>query len=593
MEESEAEAEAKAHSLVRKYQDDFLEITYTIHPMGRPGEIKGKSSNVAWAAREMVRLAGGAHHHEVLTVMDADTCFAQDYFTSISYHYTVAPREQREIMLFAPCTVFDRNSNDVPFLVRVADMSWSAGVMSNLYPSSPIKLPCSAYSLSMQLANAVGYWDTDPQSMGEDMHMYLKCFFATEGRLEVRTIYSPASQCNVQGSTWYKGLLDRYTQAKRHMWGCLDTGYVIRRCIFAILAPGFDATNGTLQRVPLLRPANSRNRQDMQISTSKMLALLHRVLEAHILMGHVFVLVLFTSLTIPTSDAPSWIASSYWSLLTTENVHPYVSLSIWLAGWARVFVAIPFICMLFYYEKYQRWVGKDRWEMADCPQTSSSTSTPQMRKVQPLGRRPHLTTERTMLNLLDWIALPACGLLYLALPQMNVQLQQLWTDKLDYSVASKPAVQGKNHSHATELKTPVTIAIDKVSFDESSSETQSEDSALTKFNPTPRNTNSLSISSSISSLHLYDDIDMKSTGSSRGDSGFFEFDDSTLPSSGPISPSLYSPAMWRSKSIRSFQSLDPANLFNNTTREKNVFPPHQLSKPLDLETSDEISIELQ
>jgi hypothetical protein len=44
----------------------------------------------------------------VLTVMDADTCFAEDYFASVTYHYTVASPEQRKVMMFAPCTVFDR-----------------------------------------------------------------------------------------------------------------------------------------------------------------------------------------------------------------------------------------------------------------------------------------------------------------------------------------------------------------------------------------------------------------------------------------------------------------------------------------------------
>jgi hypothetical protein len=43
-----------------------------------------------------------------MTVMDADTCFAADYFAACVFHYATASPEQRRIMMFAPTTVFDR-----------------------------------------------------------------------------------------------------------------------------------------------------------------------------------------------------------------------------------------------------------------------------------------------------------------------------------------------------------------------------------------------------------------------------------------------------------------------------------------------------
>jgi hypothetical protein len=107
MEESEAECHEKAQTLIRDFGDKFFEIIYTVHPSNLPGEIRGKSSNVAWAARQMATL-NYRHEHEIVTVMDADTCFASDYFLSCTYHYCVASPSERKIMMFAPCTVFDR-----------------------------------------------------------------------------------------------------------------------------------------------------------------------------------------------------------------------------------------------------------------------------------------------------------------------------------------------------------------------------------------------------------------------------------------------------------------------------------------------------
>jgi hypothetical protein len=108
MEEGESEASEKAVGLIDRYRDLFYDITFTLHPSNRPGEIRGKSSNVAWAAKEMVRQAGGPRLEDIITVMDADTCFASDYFASLSYHYAVASPRDRALMYFAPTTVFDR-----------------------------------------------------------------------------------------------------------------------------------------------------------------------------------------------------------------------------------------------------------------------------------------------------------------------------------------------------------------------------------------------------------------------------------------------------------------------------------------------------
>jgi len=64
--------------------------------------------------------------------------------------------------------------------------------------------------------------------------MYLKCYFATAGKLTIQIVHSPASQCNVSSDAkGYRGWVEsgraRYRQALRHMWGALDTGYAIEK----------------------------------------------------------------------------------------------------------------------------------------------------------------------------------------------------------------------------------------------------------------------------------------------------------------------------------------------------------------------------
>jgi cellulose synthase/poly-beta-1,6-N-acetylglucosamine synthase-like glycosyltransferase len=107
MEGSEAQAVVKAKTLVRMYQDHFALITFTIHPPGLDGEVRGKSSNVCWAVSEIDKKREFGEN-AVLTIMDSDTCFAQDYFMRVSDAYFDIPKEDRGIVMFVPPTIFDR-----------------------------------------------------------------------------------------------------------------------------------------------------------------------------------------------------------------------------------------------------------------------------------------------------------------------------------------------------------------------------------------------------------------------------------------------------------------------------------------------------
>ncbi|KAI9101815.1 glycosyl transferase family group 2-domain-containing protein [Phlyctochytrium arcticum] len=504
MEESEQGSAEKAQGLMAQYADAFYEITYTIHPIGREGEIRGKSSNVAWASSQMAQRSGGGlagrHDHEIITVMDADTCFASDYFSAVTYHYTTASPAQRRIMMFAPCTVFDRNSNNVPVFVRVTDMFWSIGVISNLYPSSAIKIPCSAYSVSMDLALGVNFWDAGPEAIGEDMHMYLKCFFATQGKVIVKSIFSPASQCNVEGNGkggihgYASGMNARYDQAKRHLWGSLDTGYVLRRTLINALNPESDPLNAGTRRLQQSTDTNAKSNAAKEVTQKTgfrpilMLELVHRLLESHILMGHLFTLIIVSALILPIRSSFSYpIATFFWGYLSSDPVHPYVELALNVSFWVRMVIVVPNVIMIWYYEQYHQWVGFERWALqpTSAP-TSVNVKTPYPAhrvdsaldlssdlshpspinnsgpQVQHLGKRSQLSSRRSFpVNLLDWFTIPVAGFCFYVLPQFHAQISHLFTDRLDYKVAAKPTLAPHQH-HAHGPAEPLLPIINNI-----------------------------------------------------------------------------------------------------------------------------------
>jgi len=165
----------------------------------------------------------------------ADSHLSTSYFASITNMH-LESAETADTTIYVPPIIFDRNSNSVPRLVRVADLLWCGAGLSGLSHGAAIRPPTSVYSLPLALVEHVGGWDTGPEAIGEDLHMYLKCFFAVAGNLTARTVPSAASQSNVHSDKeGFRGWLDihrsRYRQAIRHMWGSLDTGYAVRRTV--------------------------------------------------------------------------------------------------------------------------------------------------------------------------------------------------------------------------------------------------------------------------------------------------------------------------------------------------------------------------
>jgi len=479
MEEGEDGATEKARRLILKYASQFREMTFTLHPKGLPGEIRGKSSNVAWAASRMAD-AAERYGHQILTIMDADTCFAADYFEAVTYHFCTASSAQRRVMMFAPTIVFDRNLNDVPVFVRVTDMLWSICVMSGLYTDSPIKFPCSAYSVTMELAVGVGMWDAGPEAIGEDMHMYLKCWFSTRGKVIVKSIFSPASQSDIEGSgtgigRWISGMFARFTQAKRHMWGSLDFVYALRRGIYALLAPNVE---DYLEVENLDEDTKAKKNQNLHFS--QFLTLMHRLLEAHMLFGHFFLILLLVNTALPF----------VWSYLGV-SISTNLQLILDMCGWVRLAVMIPNVAVAYYYERYHQWVGIDRWLLQKAPKDlpSEMPSRPSTwhahLTARPLGKRAQLVSARKLpFALLEWPIIFIAAVFYFIIPQIIAQVSHIFTDKLEYKVAAKPLLL-KSHFDLVKDKNASWHADDMDSLQSSSSKGDEgffEDSDATESN---------------------------------------------------------------------------------------------------------------
>ena len=183
--------EEKARGLIEEYCVAFFDIQFTLHPRGIEGEAAGKSSNVAWAAKEMHLRDSQYAFNQIITVsvspssfptlrlltdaaddsMDADSCFASDFFSAAASKFVSASPDVRRSMMFVAPIFFDRNASDVASPVVVTDILWCAAGLGTMYPGSLAKLPTSAYAMTNELAARIGFWDAGPEAIGEDLHV--------------------------------------------------------------------------------------------------------------------------------------------------------------------------------------------------------------------------------------------------------------------------------------------------------------------------------------------------------------------------------------------------------------------------------------
>ncbi|KAI9189597.1 hypothetical protein H9P43_001030 [Blastocladiella emersonii ATCC 22665] len=231
------DAETKAAALRAEFGDRFHTVMATMHPANLPGECRGKGPNVAWAADQVdrhVRAAGIDASRVILTIADADAGIPELYFCELEREmaenpaHGARPLVDTQYRVFCPPIFFARNTTAVPAVVRTTDAAWSIAFMQNLGSARGLHFPCSSYSVTLPLARHVGGWDTTADAIGEDMHMFLKCFYHTRGLARATPIHVPINLANVQAATYSGTLASRFTQARRHFAGSADSLYALR-----------------------------------------------------------------------------------------------------------------------------------------------------------------------------------------------------------------------------------------------------------------------------------------------------------------------------------------------------------------------------
>lgn len=230
LEERDPGSPKQAKRLVTEYKSYFGALESTFHPYGLPGEIPGKASNEAWAAKKARILLDDKKidlKKVTVTSCDVDTIFHVNYFAALNYFFIRNPK--RHLRFWQSPIFWYNNIHKVPFPIKMLGVIGHAIHLSDLQEPSRLIFNQSSYSLSFKLLDDVGYWHTD--IIPEDWHLFLQTFFAKRGEIEVEPIFLPTHIDAPEGPTWFGSIKNRYSQSVRHAWGASDIPYAVKESI--------------------------------------------------------------------------------------------------------------------------------------------------------------------------------------------------------------------------------------------------------------------------------------------------------------------------------------------------------------------------
>jgi len=215
-------APRRARLLTQEFEGQFGRLWATFHP-ALPGEVAGKSSNEAWAARiakeRLIDEAGVDIECTTITTCDADSRLSARYFSALTCQFLTGPADR----IFQPVILFYSNIWRVPAPSRVINSVHSLWQLARLTRTDKL-VPQSTYSMALSSCVAVDYWDVDV--IPEDSHMFFKMLFRLPN-VTVEPVYLPVVSDAAESASYVSTLRSQFHQEKRWAWGVADVPYVV------------------------------------------------------------------------------------------------------------------------------------------------------------------------------------------------------------------------------------------------------------------------------------------------------------------------------------------------------------------------------
>lgn len=217
-------AQEVAKRAKEEFSHNFFQFLVTVHPNDIPGEIAGKGSNVAWAAKEAKALFDRLsipYENVIVSNFDIDTRPYPQYFAILTWKYLTSDKHLRSS--YQPIPIYNNNIWQAPAFSRV--ISTSGTFWQMMQQERPEQLVSySAHSLPFKVLMEVGY----PNNIvSDDSRIFWRSYLFYDGDYRVMPLYYPVSMDAVMAKTWLRTAVNQYKQQRRWAWGCIEIPYIL------------------------------------------------------------------------------------------------------------------------------------------------------------------------------------------------------------------------------------------------------------------------------------------------------------------------------------------------------------------------------
>lgn len=236
-EDKDPDAKSTAKELAAEFGSRFGHFLVTRHIL-HTGEVAGKSSNMAWAGKRVVRALKKwqiSTAWVTVTSCDADALLHPKYFSYLSHEYLTD--DKRDFHFYQGAILFYSNIWRIPLPGRVLNTIYSISNLALLKQRGRL-INFSTYSLSLSTAVKAGYWAVDV--IPEDYHLFFKVYFRFGREVTTRSIFLPILVDAAESHGFWRTMVNQYEQSKRWAWGISDIPFVIRNALLHSEIPASD-----------------------------------------------------------------------------------------------------------------------------------------------------------------------------------------------------------------------------------------------------------------------------------------------------------------------------------------------------------------
>ena len=212
-----------------KFGRSFGKIIHSVHPANIAGEIKCKSANATWAAKQLKVMLDRAKislNQVLVHNFDSDTRVYANYFDYVAYKYLTTPQNQP--VSFQPVHTYTNNIWDVPALMRLCAQSSTLVFMHNMLRPTRFHHFSSRSDIFQTIVD-IGYWTVN--AIPEDSRQYFDSYFFYGDKLKIIPLYIPLRMDAVLAETYKGTFVNQYRQLRRWAWGISDLPYVVSRAL--------------------------------------------------------------------------------------------------------------------------------------------------------------------------------------------------------------------------------------------------------------------------------------------------------------------------------------------------------------------------